>query len=55
MLGWSLTFFLVAMVAALFGFGVLASSAVGFAKVLFFLFLIAAVVSLLTGRKVGAV
>lgn len=51
MLGWSLTFLLFALVAAAFGFGGLASSAAGFAKVLFFAFLVLAAVSLLTGRQ----
>jgi uncharacterized membrane protein YtjA (UPF0391 family) len=56
MLSWAITFFIVAIVAALFGFGGIASGAVEIAKVLFFLFLIAFVVSLilhLRGRGRG--
>ena len=45
MLGWALAFFFTAIVAALFGFGGVASSAAEIAKILFFLFLAAAVVS----------
>ena len=46
MLTWAITFFIIAIVAGLFGFGFIASSAAAIAKVLFFLFLIAFVVSL---------
>jgi uncharacterized membrane protein YtjA (UPF0391 family) len=56
MLSWAIVFFVVAIVAALFGFGGIASGAVEIAKVLFFLFLIAFVVSLvlhLRGRGRG--
>lgn len=52
MLGWSLTFLVLALVAALFGFGGIASGAAAIAKVLFFIFLIALVVSLIFGRRV---
>ena len=47
MLYWALVFLLVSLVAALFGFGGLAAGAAGIAKVLFFGFLIVAVVTLL--------
>jgi uncharacterized membrane protein YtjA (UPF0391 family) len=47
MLSWALGFLVVAIIAALFGFGVIASGAAAIAKVLFFLFLIAFVVSLI--------
>ena len=52
MLNWSLTFFVLALVAAAFGFGGIASGAAGIAKILFFLFLVALVVSLLGGRRI---
>ncbi|MDA8587028.1 DUF1328 domain-containing protein [Rhodobacteraceae bacterium] len=39
MLGWSVTFLLVALVAALFGFGGIASASAGIAQILFFIFL----------------
>jgi uncharacterized membrane protein YtjA (UPF0391 family) len=51
MLGWVLTFIVIAAIAALFGFGGIAASAAWFAKVLFVLFLVLAVVALLLGRK----
>jgi uncharacterized membrane protein YtjA (UPF0391 family) len=46
MLGWALTFFIVALVAALFGFGGIAAGAASIAQVLFFVFLVLFVVSL---------
>lgn len=55
MLGWALTFLVVALVAALFGFGGIAGAAVEIAKLIFFvaivLFAISAVVGLLRGRS----
>lgn len=39
MLGWALTFFVVAVIAAVFGFGGIASASAGIAQVLFFIFL----------------
>jgi len=54
MLHYSVVFLVIALIAALFGFGVIASTAAGIAKFLFFLFLILFVVSLITGRRVGA-
>jgi uncharacterized membrane protein YtjA (UPF0391 family) len=45
MLYWSVMFLVVALVAALFGFGGIAASAAGIAKILFFVFLIAFVIS----------
>ena len=44
-----LVFFIVAVIAAVLGFGGLAGAAAGIAKILFFVFLIAFVVSLLMG------
>jgi uncharacterized membrane protein YtjA (UPF0391 family) len=49
MLYYALVFFIVALVAALFGFGGIAAGAVEIAKILFFVFLILTVVSLLFG------
>jgi uncharacterized membrane protein YtjA (UPF0391 family) len=40
MLGWALGFLLLALVAALFGFGGIASASAGIAQVLFVLFLV---------------
>lgn len=49
MLYYSVVFLLVALVAALFGFGGIASAATGIAKVLFFVFLVLFVISLFMG------
>lgn len=55
MIGWALTFLLVAIVAAVFGFGGLAGTAIEVAKLVFFvaivLFAISAVLGLLRGRS----
>jgi uncharacterized membrane protein YtjA (UPF0391 family) len=51
MLYWSASFFVIAIVAGLFGFGGIAASAVGIAKILFFVFLVLALISLLLGRR----
>lgn len=48
MLLWSLIFFIVAIIAGIFGFtGLLASTALAIAKALFFLFLVLFVISLI--------
>jgi len=39
MLYWALVFFLVAIVAAIFGFGGITAAALGISKILFFVFL----------------
>ena len=53
-LGWALTFLIVALIAAVLGFGGIAGFAVEIAKIIFFvaiiLFLISAVVGLVGGR-----
>jgi uncharacterized membrane protein YtjA (UPF0391 family) len=49
MLRLSMGFLVVAIIAALFGFGVIASTSVAIAKLLFFLFLIGFLVSLALG------
>lgn len=51
MLSWSVTFLIIALIAAALGFGGIAGTAVGIAKVLFFVFLVLFVVSLIVGRK----
>lgn len=50
MLTWTIIFLVVALIAGLFGFGGIASTATGIARVLFFIFLVLFAVSLLTGR-----
>jgi uncharacterized membrane protein YtjA (UPF0391 family) len=47
MLNWALTFFIVALLAALFGFTGIAVAAAGVAKILFFIFIVLFLVSLL--------
>lgn len=49
MLYYAATFFIIALVAGLFGFGVIASAAAGIAKILFWIFLVLFVISLVTG------
>lgn len=51
MLSWAIGFFILAVIAAVLGFGGIAGSAAMIAKVLFVVFLILFVVSLLRGRK----
>jgi uncharacterized membrane protein YtjA (UPF0391 family) len=51
MLHYAVVFFVVALIAAVFGFGGIAAGAVGIAKVLFVVFLIMAIVSFIMGRK----
>ena len=56
MLYWAAVFFVVAIIAGALGFGGIAGAAVGIAKVLFFLFLVLAVIFLvLAALGVGAV
>ena len=52
MLYWAAVFFIIALLAAVFGFGGIAASAAGAAKILFVVFLILAVISLIFGRRV---
>ena len=49
MLYYALAFFVVALIAAVFGFGGLSAGAAGIAKILFFAFLIGAAISLVMG------
>ncbi|MFP4416044.1 MAG: DUF1328 domain-containing protein [Chitinispirillaceae bacterium] len=55
MLGWIITFLVLAAIAAILGFGGLASTFAGIAQVLFYILLAVAVVvfigALITGRK----
>jgi len=52
MLRWSLIFFVIALVAALLGFGVIASAAASIAKVLFFVFLVLFIITFIAGVSV---
>ena len=49
MLHWALVFFVVALIAAIFGFGGIAAGAVEIARILFFIFLVLFVISLIAG------
>lgn len=49
MLGWTALFFIIAIVAAVFGFSGIAVAAAGIAKLLFFIFLVLFIVSVLVG------
>jgi uncharacterized membrane protein YtjA (UPF0391 family) len=55
MLGWALTFLVVALIAAVLGFGGIAGVSIEIAKIIFFvavvLFLISAIVGLVRGRS----
>ncbi len=50
MLHWAVTFFIIAIIAAMLGFTSIAGSAVEIAKILFFVFLVLAAVTLVFGR-----
>lgn len=45
MLHYAVVFFVIALIAAVFGFGGIAAGAVGIAKILFYIFIIMAVIS----------
>jgi uncharacterized membrane protein YtjA (UPF0391 family) len=47
MLGWALTFLIIALIAGVLGFGGIASASVGIAQILFFIFLVVFLVTLL--------
>jgi len=55
MFGWAITFLIVALIAAVLGFGGIAGTAVSIAKLIFFvaivLFAISLVYGLVTGRR----
>ncbi len=48
-LKWTITFFIFALVAAVFGFSGIASAGVEIAEILFYVFLFMAVISLIVG------
>ncbi|WP_347248553.1 DUF1328 domain-containing protein [Zoogloea sp.] len=53
MLHYAVVFFVIALIAAVFGFGGIAAGAVEIAKILFFVFLILAVVSFVVNALRG--
>lgn len=53
MLHYAVVFFIIALIAAAFGFGGIAASAVGIAKILFVVFAVLAIASFLFGTMRG--
>ena len=53
MLYWALVFLVVSLVAALFGFGGIAATAAGIAQILFYIFVVLFLATLITGLVVG--
>ena len=53
MLRWILTFLIIALVAAVFGFGGIAEGAASIAKVLFYIFLVLFLISIIAGGVRG--
>jgi uncharacterized membrane protein YtjA (UPF0391 family) len=53
MLRWAIVFFIVAIIAAIFGFGGIAGAATDIARILFFIFLVVFLVALVWGLAVG--
>jgi uncharacterized membrane protein YtjA (UPF0391 family) len=51
MLSWAITFLVIALIAAVLGFGGIAGAAVGIAKILFFVFLVLCVLFFFLGRR----
>jgi uncharacterized membrane protein YtjA (UPF0391 family) len=51
MLWYAWIFLVVAIIAAVFGFGGIAAASVGIAKILFFVFIVLFIISLLFGRR----
>jgi len=51
MIGWAITFLVIALIAALLGFGGVAGTAVGIAKIIFFVAIVLFVLSLIFGRR----
>lgn len=51
MLSWALTFLVVAVCAAVLGFGVIAGTAAWIARLLFLVFLVLFILSLVSGRR----
>lgn len=52
MLGYAVTFLIIALIAGALGFGLVGGMAYGAAKICFFVFLVLAVLSVISGRRV---
>lgn len=53
MLNYAVLFLIIALIAGAMGFGVVGGMAYGAAKIFFFVFLVLAVLSFLTGRRIN--
>jgi uncharacterized membrane protein YtjA (UPF0391 family) len=51
MLGWAVTFLIIALIAAVLGFGGIAAASAGIAKILFFVFLVMCVLFFVFGWR----
>lgn len=51
MLNWAITFLVIALIAAVLGFGGIAGTAIGLAKILFFVFIVLFALAFFMGRK----
>lgn len=52
MIKWAITFFILAIVAGLLGFGLIANLSFGIAKILFYIFLALFVISFIFGKRI---
>ena len=53
MLRWTVTFLIIAIIAAVFGFGSIAAGAASIAKILFFIFIVLFLLSIIAGKSFG--
>ncbi|MQT14071.1 DUF1328 domain-containing protein [Segnochrobactrum spirostomi] len=53
MMGWAITFLVIALIAAVLGFGGIAGTAIGIAKIIFAVALVLFVISLVYGLVAG--
>ncbi len=51
MISWAITFLIIALIAGVLGFTSLAGTAIGFAKIIFVVFLVLFVLSFVMGRR----
>jgi len=51
MLSWAMIFLIIALIAAIFGFGGIVGGAIGLAKVIFFISIVLFMIACLMGRK----
>ncbi len=51
MISWAITFLIIAIIAAVLGFTTIAGTAMGFAKILFVVFLLLFIISFVMGRR----